>query len=189
MVKVKKFSAVTAAVASAAPSQPVAPHVLVAEDEEIPTPKVKPPSVVLEFVKLARRGEVVVVPLKSQPAKIPESERKVVVLSVAFVLEAVNVPKRNPAVALAATRTETVVSATVPVEGTRVAEGLKVVPSVETSKPVGAVITRSAIKSTPATANVWTVEASPGVEVNVVRLVAVRVMVGVATTVPATAKV
>jgi hypothetical protein len=59
---------------------------------------------------------------------------------------------------------------------------------VETSKPAGAVTTKSATKSTPETVKVCAVEASPGVEVKVVRAW-VRVMVGVAATVPVTAKV
>ena len=188
-MKVKKFSAVIPAAASTA-SQLVAPHAPpTAVVEERPAPRVNPPAVILEFVVSARRGEVVVVPLKSQPARTPESERNVVVLSLAFVLAAVSVPMRNPAVAPAATRTETVVSATVPVEGTKFTEELKVVPSVETSKPVGAVTTKSATRSIPETVKVCALDAVPVVEVKVVRVVAVRVMVGVAATVPVTAKV
>jgi hypothetical protein len=68
--------------------------------------------------------------------------------------------------AFALNRTLKVAPVTAPLDGAKLAVAPHVVPSFETSNPVGAVATIGAVKSVPETENVCTAEATPYVVVN-----------------------
>src|SRR5207302_1363653 len=101
----------------------------------------------------------------------------------------VMLPVTGPCAAAELMRALIVVAATVPAVGVSVTELEKVVPPLEISTPVGAVMTMGAVKLVPLTVKVAAVPAVPAVVVPKLSVLGVTVTVGVATalTVPVTA--
>ena len=84
-------------------------------------------------------------------------------------LTTVTLPASEPTLA-PVRRTEICVGATVPALGVRLTDDAKLVPLVETAKPVGAVMRMVAVRLDPLALNVWAGDAVPTVVLKPVRL-------------------